>query len=101
MFHDSNFNNCVFVSKGNEPLSFARLLGNILFDSEIKHREPVKRITVKTFEISKVVEKYPAGSRKRALCESHPSGSSSSHCKILVSREFSRIFPYFTSTTFG
>ena len=101
MFLDSNLNNCEFVSKDNEPLSLARLLGNILFDSDSEHQEPVKKITVKTFEISKVVEKYPAGSRKRALCESHPSGSSSSHCKILVSREFSRIFPYFTSTTFG
>ena len=28
-----------------------------------------------------MVEKYPAGSRSRALCESHPSGSSSHSSK--------------------
>ena len=81
MFQDSNLNNYVFVSKDNEPLSLARLLGNILFDSDSEHQEPIKRITVETFEISKMVEKYPAGSRSRALCESHPSGSSSHSSK--------------------
>ena len=87
MFQDSNLNNCVFVSKDNEPLSLARLLGNILFDSDSEHQEPIKRITVETFEISKMVEKYPAGSRSRALCESHPSGSSSHSSKSKSRRE--------------
>ena len=62
MFQDNNLNNCEFVSKDNEPLSLARLLGNILFDSGSVHQELIKRITVETFEISKMVEKYPAGS---------------------------------------
>ena len=43
MFQDSKFNNCVFVSKDNEPLSLARLLGNILFDSDSEHQEPIKK----------------------------------------------------------
>ena len=43
MSQDSKFNNCEFVSKDNEPLSLARLLGNILFDSDSEHQEPIKQ----------------------------------------------------------
>ena len=59
MFHDSNFNNCVFVSKGNEPLSFARLLGNILFDSDSEHQEPIKQDHCRDFRNIKDGRKVP------------------------------------------
>ena len=60
MFQDSKFNNCVFVSKDNEPLSLARLLGNILFDSDSEHQEPLKKDL--DFRNIKYGRKYPAGS---------------------------------------
>ena len=81
MSQDSNLNNCDFVSKDNEPLSLARLLGNILFDSDSEHQEPIKKDHCQDFRNIKDGKKYPAGSRSRALCESHPSGSSSHSSK--------------------
>ena len=62
MFQDSKFNNCVFVSKDNEPLSLARLLGNILFDSDSEHQEPIKKDLILDFRNIKDGRKYPAGS---------------------------------------
>ena len=59
MVKDSNLNNCEFVSKDNEPLSLAQLLGNILFDSDSEHQEPIIQDHCQDFRNIKDGRKVP------------------------------------------